>query len=145
MRARDVYSAGVVLYQLLTGERPFEGGLTALMHKVLNTEPPAPSQLAVTVPPAMDAVVRKAMAKRPDDRYPSAAAFAQAIHAALAAPASAPPSEEDSEATMVGATMARPAAAPPRPAAPLPARAAPPAVRRRRRRHKRPDARACRW
>jgi len=124
----DVYSAGVVLYQLLTGERPFEGGLTALMHKVLNTEPPAPSQLAVTVPPGMDEVVRKAMAKRPDDRYPSAAAFAQAIRAALAAPPWPAPPEEDSEATMVGATMARPAAAPSRPAAPTPARPMPAAT-----------------
>ena len=75
----DIYAAGVLLYQLLTGERPFEGGLSAIMHKVLNTEPPAPSQIAVTVPPAFDAVVRKAMAKRPDDRYPSAAAFAEAL------------------------------------------------------------------
>src|SRR5215469_5343101 len=60
----DVYSAGVVLYQLLTGERPFDVGPTAIMHKVLNTDPPAPSEIAVTVPSSMDAVVRRAMAKR---------------------------------------------------------------------------------
>ncbi len=66
----DIYSSGVLLYQLLTGERPFEGGMSAIMHKALNTEPPAPSQLSVTAPPAFDAVVRRAMAKRPEDRYP---------------------------------------------------------------------------
>ena len=66
----DIYSSGVLLYQLLTGERPFEGGMSAIMHKALNTEPPAPSQLSVTAPPSFDAVVRRAMAKRPEDRFP---------------------------------------------------------------------------
>ena len=66
----DIYSSGVLLYQLLTGERPFEGGMSAIMHKALNTEPPAPSQLSVTAPPSFDAVVRRAMAKRPEDRLP---------------------------------------------------------------------------
>lgn len=59
----DLYSSGVMLYQLLTGEKPFEGGLTAIMHKVLHTEPPPPSALSVSVTPALDAVVKKAMAK----------------------------------------------------------------------------------
>ena len=127
----DVYSAGVVLYQLLTGERPFEGGLTAIMHKVLTTEPPVPSQLSGTSPPGLDAVVKQAMAKRPDDRFASAAAFSEAIRAALAAPVAAPvrapAAVDDSEATMVGATLVRPAparvAAPP--ASPPPALAVP--------------------
>ena len=80
----DIYSSGVLLYQLLTGERPFEGaGMSAIMHKALNTDPPEPSQLSVTAPPLFDAVVRRAMAKRPEDRYQSAIAFAEAIRAAL--------------------------------------------------------------
>jgi predicted Ser/Thr protein kinase len=111
----DVYSAGVVLYQLLTGERPFDGGLTAIMHKVLNTAPVPPSQLAVTAPVALDAVVLRAMAKRPEDRYPSAAAFAEAIRAALEVPAAAP---ADAEATMVGSAPPRPAPPPPQAAQP---------------------------
>src|SRR3984957_13951585 len=101
----DIYSSGVLLYQLLTGERPFEGGLSAIMHKALNTEPPWPSQLSVTAPPAFDAVVKRAMAKRPDDRYASATAFLEAVRAALHAPAA--PAEEpvvsEDEATMVAA------------------------------------------
>jgi eukaryotic-like serine/threonine-protein kinase len=80
----DIYSSGVLLYQLLTGERPFEGaGMSAIMHKALNTDPPEPSQLSVTAPPSFDAVVRRAMAKRPEDRYQSAIAFVEAIRAAL--------------------------------------------------------------
>lgn len=76
----DIYSAGVLMYQLLTGEKPFEGSVTAIMHKVLNVEPPAPSALSVSVSPALDAVVRRAMAKRPEDRFATAADFAAALH-----------------------------------------------------------------
>ncbi len=83
----DIYSSGVMLYQLLTGEKPFEGGLTAIMHKVLNTEPPPPSALSVTVPQAFDAVVKKAMAKRPEDRFATANDFARALRAAFVAKA----------------------------------------------------------
>jgi tRNA A-37 threonylcarbamoyl transferase component Bud32 len=119
----DIYSSGVLLYQLLTGERPFEGGLSAIMHKALNTEPPAPSQLSVTAPPAFDALVRRAMAKRPEDRFPSAKAFADAIRTALSNQAE-PAAASDDEATMVAAA---PRAAPPPP--PRPAAATEPAPR----------------
>jgi eukaryotic-like serine/threonine-protein kinase len=78
----DLYACGVLLYQLLTGERPFEGGLSAIMHKVLNTEPIPPSRLSVSVTPAIDAVVLKAMAKRPSDRFQTAIAFADGLAAA---------------------------------------------------------------
>jgi serine/threonine protein kinase len=75
----DIYSAGVVLYQLLTGEVPFAGTYTAIMYKVLNDQPPPPSALNVQVPKAFDDVLRRAMAKRPDERYQTAAEFKQAI------------------------------------------------------------------
>ena len=91
----DVYAAGVVLYQLLTGERPFDGNsLTTIMQKVLNTEPLLPSQLSVVSPKALDAVVQRALAKRPEARYSSATAFARAIRAAVAAPAADVPDED---------------------------------------------------
>ncbi len=108
----DIYSAAVVLYQLLTGERPFDGSTTSIMHKVLNTEPPLPSQLASTVPPAIDPVVRRAMAKRPDERFPSAAEFAEAISTAVTAPVA--PAAPEAELTMVAVP---PTAPPPVPAA----------------------------
>jgi tRNA A-37 threonylcarbamoyl transferase component Bud32 len=126
----DIYSSGVLLYQLLTGERPFEGGMSSIMHKALNVEPPAPSQISVTVPRQFDAVVRKAMAKRPDDRFSSAQEFASAIQAAIAAPAPIPkaePHDAGGDATIVAAPGSRlpaPRPAPGRAAAPLPAPAA---------------------
>uniref|UniRef100_UPI0022EA74F6 serine/threonine-protein kinase n=1 Tax=Falsiroseomonas oryzae TaxID=2766473 RepID=UPI0022EA74F6 len=97
----DIYSSGVLLYQLLTGERPFEGGMTAIMHKALHTDPPKPSELSVTAPPALDPVVARAMAKRPEGRFANAEAFAAAIRQALAAPAAA--SEPSVDATMMSA------------------------------------------
>jgi serine/threonine protein kinase len=118
----DVYSSGVLLYQLLTGERPFEGGgLSTIMQKALNTEPLPPSQLSVVSPPAMDAVVAKAMAKRPSDRYATADAFAKAIRAAATQTTAAmpPPVADDSDATVVSHAGKRPAATvtpPPTPA-----------------------------
>ncbi|MDE1895855.1 MAG: protein kinase, partial [Rhodospirillales bacterium] len=121
----DIYSSGVMLYQLLTGEKPFDGGLTAIMHKVLHTEPPAPSALSVSVTPALDAVVKKAMAKRPEDRFDSATDFAQALREAQDAKPAAAESFSlglddfsDGEATMVAPRRPAQAAATPLPASP---------------------------
>lgn len=82
----DLFSAGVILYQFLSGEKPFAGQLTTIMHKVLKEEPIAPSELNVQAPLAFDAVVRKAMAKRPDDRYQTAREFSDALQEALRHP-----------------------------------------------------------
>ena len=65
----DLFSAGVILYQFLTGEKPFTGALTTIMHKVLKEDPAAPSELNVQVPRPFDALIRKALAKRPDERF----------------------------------------------------------------------------
>lgn len=80
----DLFSCGVILYQFLTGEKPFTGTVTTIMHKVLKEEPLPPSTLNVTLPPVWDAVVKKAMAKSPAERYQTAAEFAAAIRAAVA-------------------------------------------------------------
>ncbi|MGB8435292.1 MAG: serine/threonine-protein kinase, partial [Burkholderiales bacterium] len=78
----DLFSSGVILYQLLTGEKPFTGSVTTIMHKVLQEQPLPPSKLNVQVPRAFDAVVQKALAKRPDERYQTGREFAAAIKGA---------------------------------------------------------------
>src|SRR5437762_11342899 len=78
----DLFSVGVILYQFLTGERPFTGNATITMRKVLEEDPLPPSRFNVQIPGAMDAVVRKALAKKPNDRYQSAEEFAAALDAA---------------------------------------------------------------
>jgi serine/threonine-protein kinase len=85
----DLFSAGVILYQLLTGEKPFTGSVTTIMHKVLQEDPLPPSKLNVQVPRGFDGVIRKALAKRPDERYQTAREFLDAIRQAAAATAAA--------------------------------------------------------
>ncbi|MFO1398842.1 MAG: serine/threonine-protein kinase [Burkholderiales bacterium] len=81
----DLFSAGVILYQFLTGERPFTGNATITMRKVLEEDPLPPSRFNVQIPGAMDGVVRRALAKKPEDRFASADEFATALSAAAAA------------------------------------------------------------
>ena len=69
-------------YQLLTGERPFDGGMSAIMHKALNIDRRTVAAFGDRAA-AFDAVVRQAMSKCPQDRFPSAGAFAEAIRVAL--------------------------------------------------------------
>jgi serine/threonine-protein kinase len=72
----DLYSAGIVLFELLTGEVPFTGETPVeIAMKHLADVPPAPSSLRPDVPPDLDAVVLRALAKEPADRYQSAAAM----------------------------------------------------------------------
>jgi serine/threonine-protein kinase len=75
----DLFAAGVILYQFLTGERPFAGSTATTMQKVLKEEPLAPSTLNVQLPPAIDAVVKKALAKRPEARFQTAGEFSRAL------------------------------------------------------------------
>src|SRR5437899_8421736 len=105
----DLFSAGVVLYQFLTGERPFAGSATTTMQKVLKEEPLPPSTLNVQLPPAMDAVVREALAKRADERFQTAQEFADAIRAAVPAapaPVAAPSAAAHSDPTLISAADA---------------------------------------
>jgi serine/threonine-protein kinase len=78
-RRADIYSTGVILYQFLTGLRPFTGGVISVMHQVINQEPIPPSQINPNVPEQLDEVVKKAMAKKPEDRYQNVAEFMAAL------------------------------------------------------------------
>jgi serine/threonine-protein kinase len=72
----DVYSLGVVLYEALTGALPFRGNPPSVLRQVLEEEPRPPRRLNRAVPRDLETVCLKAMAKRPMDRYPTAAALA---------------------------------------------------------------------
>ena len=69
----DVYSLGVIFYELLTGEMPFRGNRAMLIHQVLNEEPRAPRKLNDRVPRDLETICLRAMAKEPARRYQSAA------------------------------------------------------------------------
>lgn len=76
----DIFSLGVVLYEMLTGSSPFNGdNLSAIMYKILNEDPARPSKLNARVPPIFDRIVARALAKRPEDRYQNAKEFSREL------------------------------------------------------------------
>jgi serine/threonine-protein kinase len=77
-RRTDIFSAGVLFYQLLTGKKPFEGTGWALARKIIQDDP-VPASTLVPIPADIDRVVGRALAKSLDYRYPSALAFAEAL------------------------------------------------------------------
>jgi serine/threonine-protein kinase len=99
----DVYAAGVILYELITGSVPFQASTpigTMTAHLVQDPVPPSSKAGAGVIPPAVEAVVLHALAKRREERYPSAAALASALDSALRRPtdvASTAPPPPDSE------------------------------------------------
>lgn len=75
----DVFSLGVMFYELLTGNRPFNGGLHAILGQVLSVEPESPSQVRAVIEPELEAICLKAMEKKPADRFASMQEFADAL------------------------------------------------------------------
>jgi serine/threonine protein kinase len=79
----DLFAAGIVLYQLLTGKRPFDGDSDlAVIQQVVGHNPAAPSSINRELPDAIDAVVAMALAKSREQRFVTAQAFAAALQAA---------------------------------------------------------------
>lgn len=80
----DLFSAGVILFQLLTGARPFiAGDVPQLMHKLINEFAPSILTFRPELWPSLDVVVQRALARNPEDRFPSAEAFIDALNAAI--------------------------------------------------------------
>jgi tetratricopeptide (TPR) repeat protein len=76
----DVYSLGVILYEMLCGKLPFEGNAAAVLHQVLHDEPAQPRQVRPNVPRDLETICLKAMAKEPSRRYTTAGAMAHDLH-----------------------------------------------------------------
>lgn len=99
----DIYAAGIILYELLTGSVPFDGkNPIAIMTSHLTDAVVPPSERApdAGITPALDAVVKHALAKKPDERYPSATALATALASAVRRPrdvlsTAPPPPDQD--------------------------------------------------
>ncbi|HET6744239.1 MAG TPA: protein kinase, partial [Candidatus Limnocylindria bacterium] len=115
--ASDVYALGIVLYEMLTGRRPFEGDSAAgVALKRLSEDPPPPSTYR-PVPSGLSAIVMRALQREPRDRFPDAGSFAEALRVWQQDPAAG------AAAAAAGAGAAGVAAAaesPPPPAAPIP-------------------------
>ena len=75
----DVYSLGVILFELLTGHRPYEGNSHEIYVKLLTTSPPAPSSIRLGLDTALDRICQKAMAREVEDRFASMGEFDQAL------------------------------------------------------------------
>jgi len=114
----DIYALGVVLYESATGQPPFAAdNVTATALARLHAPPTAPRTLRADLPPALEAIVMRAMARRPEDRYPTAAAMRDALeHVDLRPPgvddATTTTRPDPTAAYQVGATATYPAAGP---------------------------------
>jgi len=111
----DIFSVGAIFYELLTGERAFPGETTStVVYKILNDDPIPPRAIEPSLPPALDAVVRKALAKDPLQRYQTCEEMAEALRQVAAGGATdleapAPRSAASAETVVSPVTEALPA------------------------------------
>lgn len=105
----DIFAAGVVLYQLLTWKKPFTGeGVFTIQQKIVNEGHAPPSTLNANLPPALDQIVNKALAKKPEQRYARASEFADELKRFLSSSAALQTvaTGQNDEKTIVGSSTA---------------------------------------
>ncbi len=103
----DLYAAGAVLFELITGQMAFEADSDyGLMMKQLHEPPPAASTIVTDIPAVIDSIIGQAMAKRRDDRFPTASAFREALLQAIVSNAPAPRRVPAAPATRLADTPA---------------------------------------
>jgi serine/threonine protein kinase len=109
--ATDQYALAIMAYELLTGAPPFQGGVGQMMYQHFHVQPQPPSTRNPRIPQELDLVLLRALAKKPEERFPSIAAFGQAFQQALQSmststlarvppPKVSPPPSEELRATL---------------------------------------------
>ncbi len=81
--ATDQYALAVMVYEILAGQPPFVGGMEQLMYQHFSVQPPPPSKYNPNLSPTVDQVILRALAKKPQERFPSIAAFAAEFEKAM--------------------------------------------------------------
>jgi serine/threonine-protein kinase len=109
----DIFSLGVVLYESLTGMAPFEAdSISSIMYQTVHAAEQAPSSVNANLDPELDAIIAKALAKSPDDRYETMKAFARKLRELIRARAGESPFSLEQLRTSSGMPAATPAPPP---------------------------------
>src|SRR4051812_40160443 len=126
----DLFSFGVMLYEMTTGEKPFAGtNVTTIIYKIIHENPVPPRELDVTIHPGLDKVIMKALAKKPEERYQTGAELARDLQNYKSLGANTDSTQEIPSSSFPAATGTAPAKAPAQPATKAPAgKAAAPAA-----------------